>query len=365
MTARGLRYFLCFEPPFSRQGGTIASSAITPCLIGGSGRSGTTLLRQIFEKHPRVAAFPTETRFLIDPDGIVDFYASSSVTWSPYLFDRRLKRLRRLLDDVGSNEFARGYGRMSRADVQRPPAGPVAGSLSAAKRWLKESRFLPRYFDVNLTKSCPEFPRLAARLVEELTEFRFEGRWGGAPRWEASEMAFGRPEPKELRDVLGGFVLDVFGCVARRQGASHVVEDSPYNHLAFRQTHELMPGSRLVHIYRDPRDVVASLAGMVWAPSDPLRAARQYVGIHEEWKAVRAELTEDSFVEVSLEDLVARPEEVLRRICAFLELEWSPSLLTVDLSRSHSGRWRSDVPAETHAGLERVLRPVLDDYGYE
>jgi hypothetical protein len=323
------------------------------------------LLRQILEKHPRVASFPTETRFLIDPDGIVDFYASSSVTWSPYLFDRKLKRLKRLLDDVGSSEFAHGYGRTRPGEGGRPQASSAAASLSAAKRWLKSSRFLPRYFDVNITKSCPEFSGLADRLIDELTEFRFEGRWGGTPRWEASEMLFGRPERKELRDVLGGFVLDVFGCVARRQGATHVVEDSPYNHLAFRQTRELMPDARLVHIYRDPRDVVASLAGMVWAPADPLQAARHYLGIHEEWKAVRAELPEDSFVEVSLEDLVARPEEVVRGICAFLELEWAGSLMSVDLSRSHSGRWRSDVPAEAHERLQRVLQPALDDYGYE
>lgn len=335
--------------------------------MGGTGRSGTTLLRQIFGKHPRVATFPTETRFLIDPDGIVDFYTSSVATWSPYLFDRRLKRLERLLEDCGSSEFARGFGRPGepRGSGQGGARGALgAGSLPAARRWLKKSRFLPRYFDVNVTKTCPEFPRLVERVVEELTEFRFEGRWGGTPRWEATVMSFGRPDAERLRAVLGGFVLDVFGCVAQAQDATHVVEDSPYNHLAFRQIHELVPRSRLVHIYRDPRDVVASLAGMVWAPSDPLEAARQYVAVHEEWKAVRAKLPEGSFLEVSLEELVARPRDVLPTLCEFLELEWTDALLTVDLGRAHSGRWRSDVPAPAHDALHRALQPALDDYGY-
>jgi hypothetical protein len=323
-------------------------------------------LRQIFGRHPRVATFPTETRFLIDPDGIVDFYVSSSATWSPYLFDRRLKRLERLLDDVGSNEFARGFGRSRPPGAAGPRgnAGLGAGSVSAARKWLKRSRWLPRYYDVDLTKSCPEFPGLAARLVEELTEFRFEGRWGGTPRLEPSVMSFGRPERKQLRDLLGGFAMDVFGSAARIQAASHVVEDSPHNHLVFRQIHELVPGSKLVHIHRDPRDVVASFAGMVWAPSDPIDAARQYMGVHEEWKAVRAQLPEESFFEVSLEDLVAQPRDILRDLCAFLELEWAESLLTADISRSHSGRWRADVPADRHDELQEVLGGALDDYDY-
>lgn len=321
------------------------------------------MLRQILDQHPRVATFPTETRFLIDPDGIVDFYSASTVTWSPYLFDRRVKRLKRLLDDVASGEFARGYGRSVGASAGGRPR-PGSRSLAAAKQWLKGTRFLPRYFDVDLTKTCPELPELADRLVEELTEFRFAGRWGGTPRWEPPVMAFGRPDRERLRDTLGSFVVDVFGCAARRQGASHVVEDSPHNHLAFRQIRELIPGSRLVHIYRDPRDVVASLTNMAWAPSDPLEAARQYMAIHEEWKAVRTHLPEGSFLEVSLEDLVARPREILGEVCTLFALGWDDALLNVDLGRSNSGRWRSDIPSHIHRELERVLRGALDDHGY-
>ena len=306
-----------------------------------------------------------ETRFLIDPDGIVDFYVASCGTWSPYLFDRRLKRLKCVLDDVGSKEFAGGLGRSGPAATNGASTGAAgARRFPAARRWLKRSRFLPRYFDVNIAKTCPEFPELAGRLIESLTQFRYEGRWGGTPRWEPSAITFGRPAPDDLRDVLGGFVMDVFGCVAASRGASHVVEDSPYNHLSFRHIHELMPASRLVHIYRDPRDVVASLSGMVWAPSDPLEAATQYMGIHDEWKAVRATLPQGSYMEVSLEGLVARPPEVLRDLCTFLGLEWTDTLLAADLSRAHSGRWRSDIPTGTHHELQRMLQPALDDYGY-
>ena len=42
--------------------------------IGGSGRSGTNILRKLLSKHSQVASLPFEHRFIIDPDGIIDFF---------------------------------------------------------------------------------------------------------------------------------------------------------------------------------------------------------------------------------------------------------------------------------------------------
>ena len=66
-------------------------------LIGGTGRSGTTILYKIFSQHPDIASVP-ESRFLIDPEGLIDFYFSVTKLWSPYLYDIKLKRLKHVLD---------------------------------------------------------------------------------------------------------------------------------------------------------------------------------------------------------------------------------------------------------------------------
>ena len=58
-------------------------------LVGGTGRCGTSILKEILATHPNAASLPFEYRFIIDPDGIIDFYASYTATWSPYIADRK------------------------------------------------------------------------------------------------------------------------------------------------------------------------------------------------------------------------------------------------------------------------------------
>ncbi|MCB1015004.1 MAG: sulfotransferase, partial [Acidimicrobiales bacterium] len=85
------------------------------------------------------------------------------------------------------------------------------------------------------------------------------------------------------------------------------------------------PGARIVHVVRDPRAVVASLARMPWATSshglNAFFAAQQV-------KAVgRFAASGGDVCTVRLEDLVADPEPALRRVLAFLGEDWDPAVL--------------------------------------
>jgi hypothetical protein len=166
-----------------------------------------------------------------------------------------------------------------------------------------------------------------------------------------------------VSDALRWFCRRFVSCVCDAQNATHFVEDTPFNVLYFDGIRRLLPESRLVHIHRDPRDVVASYVHRTWSPSDPEMAARFYVEIMRRWEAVRESLPPDSFIEVGLAALLDQPEAVLRRVCGFWGLPWTGALLGVDLSRSNRGRWRTDLPPKTLRRVEEILGVYMERYG--
>ena len=69
--------------------------------ITGSGRSGTTILKKIFEKHPSIASVP-EWRILTDPGGIIEFLNILKLG-NPFLIDYSYKRLIKTLKHISND----------------------------------------------------------------------------------------------------------------------------------------------------------------------------------------------------------------------------------------------------------------------
>lgn len=319
-------------------------------LIGGTGRSGTTILSKIFATHPEVADVP-EWRFAVDPDGILDCYSGLCGVWTPYLFDTKIKRLENLFLSV------------SRVSCLEKSLDRVDKLFCKRRGWRKLS---PRYARTATTKIFPEFNFHAKALIDDLAEFRARCFWVGMSIGAANEMRFGPiPERNELTSVFRKFFLNVANEVNRYQGTKYYLEKNTWNILWFKQWQEILPDSKLVHIYRDPRDVVASYVKQTWMPSDPIQSASVYRNLLRTWFRVREEVSESSYYEISLEELVQQPEAVLEKICSFWDIPMHSNLLKVDLNRSNSGRWRKEFPHETQRLLNELLHDEILRLGYE
>ncbi len=320
------------------------------CMIGGSGRSGTTILKRVFSRHPDVAAVP-EWYFTIQPDGLVDFYETLSTSWSPYLADSKVRRLEKLLRTVSRAPFpAKLY------TVATARSG--VGQISPVK-------LQPRYGAVGASKFCPSFKSLVDELIENLVDFRYAGHWTGSDPLQRREMLYVRPRsPAELARVLGDFYRKVVGCVVDHARARYWVEDNTWNFLWFKSLLALLPEARLVHIYRDPRDVVASYTAQTWMPTDPARSATVYADVMSRWFRVRKELPPETFIEISLEELVHSTEPTLRRVCELWEIPWHGALLDTDLSRSNAGRWKRDLSPSEADEVQRIVEEPLRKLGY-
>lgn len=293
-------------------------------------------------------AFP-ELRFSVDPDGLVDFYRTSRGGWSPLHVDVRVRRLLALCRAVATGPT------LANRVLNKLPTRLTAGR-----------RATPAYFDHAALDVCPSFLDHVRQLEGALADLRYAGVWTGTPRGARAEILAGGPyDPDALAALLGGFWRAVARDSLAHAGRRFFLDKETWSILWFDTIRDLLPEARLVHIVRDPRDIVASYTTMRWGPSDPVLAARLVADVLAQWAEVRARVPAETTLEIRLEDLAADPERVLRDVCAFYGLAWSDALLTLDLSGARSGRWRRDLDPDVQGAVADLLGPALRAYGYE
>lgn len=316
-------------------------------LIGGTGRSGTTALRDALALHPDVLAFP-ELRFAIDPDGLVDVFRQFRDGWSPYHADVALRRLAALLHAVARDTPAAVPGRVGR-------------KLGLDRRLGRQ--LVPAYVGHRALDVCPTFLERADALVEALTQYVYEGAWTGTPAGARAEVRVGGPyAPAALAETLGGFWRGVAADSLAHAGRSFFLDKQTWSILWAEEIAELLPSAKLVHVVRDPRDVAASTMTMRWGPSDPVQAARWTADLLARWEMVRSRLPDGRVMEVRLEDLAAGG---LRQSAEFLGLGWHDALAGADLSGVNAGRWRRQLAGPAADEVARILAPAVERYGYE
>ena len=137
-----------------------------------------------------------------------------------------------------------------------------------------------------------------------------------------------------------------------------------WNILWFDKILEILPEAKLVHIYRDPRDVITSFSHQSWMPSDKFKSAMIYRDLFEQWELIKARISEDSYMELSLESLVENPRKVTESICQFWQIPWNESLIEFDLSHSNSGRWRQEMSSSEQEKINNLIQEPLQKLGY-
>ncbi len=319
--------------------------------VGGTGRSGTSILKEAISAHPDAASLPFEYRFIIDPDGLVDFYTGYTASWSPYLADRRLKRLERLLDGLAREPLPHKL-------------------INRLLRWLDPGgkTLSPKtYPGWELNRHLPNFERHVRTLMSKLVEFSFPACWVGTESYQFAPVIYHAP-PKsrnELAQIMGDFIRNVVHDLVNQSGKKFFVEDNTWNVLFAREILEFLPEAKIVHIYRDPRDVIASFSHQRWSPTDKEQGARWYRAMMMHWFDLRSALPAGSYFETSLENLVAAPETVLRKVCKFAEISFDKTMLQIDLSRSNSGRWKREYTEAEKANVHQILGDVITELGYD
>ncbi len=132
----------------------------------------------------------------------------------------------------------------------------------------------------------------------------------------------------------------------------------------------IWPDARFIHLVRDGRDVSLSIEAYGWTGS-AYAAADWWIDAERSWDDLCRDVPPERRVEVRFEELIEKPEESLTTICDFLELDYSPEMLTYPLhstyappSRRRVEGWRKR-DSETIALIESRAGTMLTKRNYD
>ena len=158
-------------------------------------------------------------------------------------------------------------------------------------------------------------------------------------------------------------------------------DKTPWYLLHMQTILEMFPRAQFIHIIRDGRDVALSLfrRSKDFGVYNIHRAAEYWTIYLERGQAVGSQTDPTIYHEVRYEDLLQHPEEEVRRICNFLEEDYSDKvvyyktstvagktpLLQKPIQDGNVYKWRRQLTCRQLDMFESIAGTVLERNGYE
>jgi len=336
-----------------------------PLFIGGTGRSGTTVLGRILSLHRDIFTIPFESRFIVDPHGVRDLVHSLSDSWDQYHGHVAVVNFLELMKELYPSKVRYLYKVAAWKIYTRLHISPPKYYLTMDGKWKNEEFFDYRKIPLSLLISREEFEKALDELISKIVLREYSGYWQGYGTKISPKMHVTRRfEYEEVLQIAREFVYKIWSSAASKFNAKIVADHTPtnLNHALF--LHDLFPELKFIHIYRDLRDVVSSYKRQSWGGNSAKEAVPIIKNTLKKWEQDKKKLPRDSYIEISLEELVKNTEETLEIICEFLGIEFDANMLKMDLSKSHSGRWKKDLSDEEVKIVEKELGWFLKEKGY-
>ena len=311
-----------------------------PVFIGGTGRSGTTIIKRALALRPDFVSFRLEIRIIVDPDGILDLIRALDEDWSPYKADLAIKRFRKLLRKTQSTSIWKRALRRAMFAVGISPPSYVALGLEEQL----EAGALVRAFEP---------------VLEKLSSGVSPGGWIGSPGGQIPPRIIETEwiSRSESAPMFGTALQSLFAQLPGADKATAFVEDTPFNLLHARELFDLFPDMYLINVYRDPRDIAASYMGKVWGGKEIRLTSQRIRAILNRWKKLRDDLPADRVFDIALEDLAQDSEKTLQPFYQALSIEPGETRSMISVEKANIGRWRRNLTAEQICVVEEIFGP--------
>ncbi|HVY55495.1 MAG TPA: sulfotransferase [Thermodesulfobacteriota bacterium] len=182
----------------------------------------------------------------------------------------------------------------------------------------------------------------------------------------------------------GEVVSRVFGEWAAKEGKPRWGDKTPQYVTDIPALVEIFPSCKIIHIYRDGRDVAMSYIKEWFGSANVYSAAAVWKRMVTKGRFDGACAGPDRYMEVRYETLLDRPRETMEEVSEFIgepfdEAMLAPSFIDsgLNLSKpggygtktvilgSNQGKWRNEMPLGDRAVFESVAGDLLAELGYE
>jgi hypothetical protein len=188
--------------------------------------------------------------------------------------------------------------------------------------------------------------------------------------------------PQDLADAIRG----LFVLYAQQHGKNRYGDKTPQHVLHLPTIASLFPESRIVHIIRDGRNVALSFLDATFGPRSVEEVAVSWKRLVGAGRRAGAALGPSRYREIRYEDFLDEPEDSVRSLCAFLDLEFEDKMLqyhtradAIISSAPHPEAhqrlrqpptrtfrdWRREMSQEDVVLFEALAGDLLVDLGYE
>jgi len=134
---------------------------------------------------------------------------------------------------------------------------------------------------------------------------------------------------------------------------------------------KLWPNGKYIHLLRDPRDVARSCIGMGWV-GNVYEGAQYWISAERHWDILFEHVEKENCYEIRYEDLVESPEEELRALCCFLDIEYEANMLNLGEDTSYSkpskkyaNQWQQKQTKKEIGWVESRCANLMAQRGYE
>ncbi len=180
-----------------------------------------------------------------------------------------------------------------------------------------------------------------------------------------------------------GVIMDIY---AEANNASAWMCKSMQNIQYAEEINHHFDAPKYIYLYRDPRDVTLSFTKAVIGDKHPYFIAKQWNKLQELCIEQMTKSGSDTVFPISYEKLLDNPEKIVKELCEFLNIDFSPNMLDFHTSKeaersakssslwenlsqpiksNNSRKFLNELTTEEIQVIESICGDVMDILGYE